>query len=157
MPSGIVEEASVGKILVDHSTISPAATHEMANRPNRDTGMAWVDASVTGGTMAATAGDLVIMAGGDAATVEKVRRTAEHLSRRLPTRAQGAGQVTKLCHNGAVASLHCVIAEMVALACNGLSRRLKQSTLAAAKSISGIIPDFRGDRSCRIRMSAKFY
>ena len=117
--TGVAAGASTDKILVDHSTISPNATRRMAARLKCETGMAWVDAPVTGGTIAATEGNLVIMAGGEPDAVERVRPIAGHLSQRFAHMGpQGAGQVTKLCNNVAVSCLYCVIAEMVALARN---------------------------------------
>jgi 3-hydroxyisobutyrate dehydrogenase len=116
---GVARGASAGKILVDHSTISPDATREMAQRLRSETGMRWIDAPVSGGPMGARAGTLVIMAGGAAEDIERVRPVVAHLSRRFAHMGpQGAGQTTKMCAQVAVAGIYCVMAEMVALARN---------------------------------------
>jgi 3-hydroxyisobutyrate dehydrogenase len=116
-PDGVARGAKAGKILVDHSTISAAATREMAARLRRETGMAWVDCPVSGGTMGAASGTLVMMAGGDAADVERIRPVLAHLSRRLVHMGpQGAGQATKMVNQIAVSCIYVVLAEMVTLA-----------------------------------------
>lgn len=48
-PNGVAQAASVGEILVDHSTRDPVATRRMAQRLRQETGMGWVDAPVSGG------------------------------------------------------------------------------------------------------------
>ncbi|ERO61867.1 hypothetical protein P308_06775 [Pseudomonas piscis] len=49
---GIAEGARPGQLLLDLSSLEPAATREMAATLARDTGMGWVDAPVSGGTQA---------------------------------------------------------------------------------------------------------
>ncbi|MGH7267413.1 MAG: NAD(P)-dependent oxidoreductase [Candidatus Rokuibacteriota bacterium] len=118
-PDGVVRGASASKILVDHSTISADATREMARRLEAETGMRWVDAPVSGGPMGARAGTLVIMAGGEARDIERVRPVVAALSRRFAHMGPlGAGQTTKMCAQVAVACTYCVLAEMVSLARN---------------------------------------
>ena len=47
-PGGIVEGARPGQLLVDFSSLEPAATREMAAELEARTGMRWVDAPVSG-------------------------------------------------------------------------------------------------------------
>jgi 3-hydroxyisobutyrate dehydrogenase-like beta-hydroxyacid dehydrogenase len=116
-PQGVIESAASGKVLVDHSTISAEATRAMAARLRRETGMGWVDCPVSGGTMGAESGTLVMMAGGDTADVERVRPVVAHLSRRFVHMGpQGAGQATKMVNQIAVSCIYVVLAEMVTLA-----------------------------------------
>jgi 3-hydroxyisobutyrate dehydrogenase len=116
-PDGVVRGATAGKILVDHSTISAEATRQMAARLRQETGMGWIDCPVSGGTMGAEAGTLVMMAGGEAADVERVRPVMAHLSRRFVHMGpQGAGQATKMVNQIAVSCIYVVLAEMVTLA-----------------------------------------
>jgi len=116
-PAGVAQGADKGKILVDHSTISAEATRVLAARLRRETGMGWIDAPVSGGTMGAAAGTLVVMAGGDAADIERVRSVVAHLSRRFVHMGpQGAGQATKMVNQVAVSCIYVVMAEMVSLA-----------------------------------------
>ena len=72
-PGGIVETGKPGQLLVDFSSLEPAATREMAAELHRRCGMRWVDAPVSGGTPGAANGTLAIMAGGRVEDIERVR------------------------------------------------------------------------------------
>lgn len=116
-PEGLVEGARAGQVLVDFSSLEPAATREMAAELERRTGVHWIDAPVSGGTPGAEAGTLAIMAGGREEDVERVRPVLAHLGQRLTRMGEvGAGQVTKVCNQMIVACNALVIAEVVALA-----------------------------------------
>ena len=114
---GVAVGAKTGQLLVDFSSLEPTATREMAARLEAETGMAWLDAPVSGGTAGAAAGTLAIMAGGEAADLARVRPILLHLGQRITHMgAVGAGQVTKACNQMIVACNALVIAEVVALA-----------------------------------------
>jgi len=114
---GIAEGARAGQLLVDHSSLEPAATRLMAAELESRSGMRWVDAPVSGGTAGAEAGSLAIMAGGRSEDVERVRPVLMNLGVRLTHMGDvGAGQVTKACNQMIVACNALVIAEVVALA-----------------------------------------
>ena len=116
-PGGIVEGARAGQLLVDFSSLEPAATRAMAAELEARTGMRWVDAPVSGGTPGAEAGTLAIMAGGALADIERLRPVLAHLGQRITRMGEvGAGQVTKVCNQMIVACNALVIAEVVALA-----------------------------------------
>lgn len=116
-PAGIAQGARAGQLLVDHSSLEPAATRQMAAELDALTGMRWVDAPVSGGTAGAEAGSLAIMAGGRPEDIERVRPVLAHLGQRLTRMGDvGAGQVTKVCNQMIVACNALVIAEVVALA-----------------------------------------
>ncbi|MNQ25831.1 2-hydroxy-3-oxopropionate reductase [compost metagenome] len=116
-PGGIVEGARPGQLLVDFSSLEPAATRAMAAELEQRCGMRWVDAPVSGGTPGAEAGSLTIMAGGREEDIERARPILAHLGQRLTRMGEvGAGQVTKLCNQMIVACNALVIAEVVALA-----------------------------------------
>ena len=66
-PEGIAAGAAPGKLLIDMSSIDPQATAAMAARLEAETGMAWVDAPLSGGAPAALEGRLTLMLGGSAA------------------------------------------------------------------------------------------
>lgn len=114
---GLAEGAKPGQLLVDFSSLEPAATREMAAELESRTGMHWLDAPVSGGTLGAEAGTLTIMAGGRVQDVERVRPILLNLGQRLTRMgAVGAGQVTKVCNQMIVACNALVIAEVMALA-----------------------------------------
>ncbi|MBV6289527.1 NAD(P)-dependent oxidoreductase [Pseudomonas aegrilactucae] len=114
---GIAQGAVAGQLLVDFSSLEPAATRDMAAQLEQACGMRWLDTPVSGGTPGAEAGTLAIMVGGDAADLARVRPVLEVLGQRVTHMgAVGAGQVTKACNQMIVACNALVIAEVVALA-----------------------------------------
>ncbi|MBV9522342.1 MAG: NAD(P)-dependent oxidoreductase, partial [Alphaproteobacteria bacterium] len=94
---GIAAAATPGLILVDHSTIDPAATRAMAARLRETTGAAWVDAPVSGGPAAAREGTMTVMAGGEAEDMAAIQPVMTDLAANFTHMgANGAGQMTKV-------------------------------------------------------------
>ena len=116
---GVAETPGAGKLVVDFSSIHPDAARAIAARLKAANGMGWIDAPVSGGTMGAEEGTLAVMAGGDAADIERVRPYVLSMARRLthmgPT---GAGQTAKLCNQVIVGCAMAVLAEATRLAVN---------------------------------------
>jgi 3-hydroxyisobutyrate dehydrogenase len=116
---GIASVDGHGKLVVDFSSIPPDAARSVAARLKQANGMAWVDAPVSGGSKGAEEGTLAVMAGGDAADIERARPYVLAMARRLthmgPT---GAGQTTKLCNQVIVGCAMTVLAEATRLAVN---------------------------------------
>ncbi|TNF65266.1 MAG: NAD(P)-dependent oxidoreductase [Rhodobacteraceae bacterium] len=84
-------------LLIDFSSMDPALTREFGERLRAANGMGWVDAPVSGGTPAAIAGTLTIMAGGTEADFARAAPLMEPLSQRVTHMGPaGAGQMTKL-------------------------------------------------------------
>jgi 3-hydroxyisobutyrate dehydrogenase-like beta-hydroxyacid dehydrogenase len=71
-PDGILVGLAPGKIYVDMSTVSPAASQEMAARV-AETGAQMLDAPVSGSVETLEAGKLSVMVGGDEAAFEQVK------------------------------------------------------------------------------------
>ncbi|HWK45931.1 MAG TPA: NAD(P)-dependent oxidoreductase [Stellaceae bacterium] len=116
-PGGAAEGLAPGSVVVDFSSIQPAATREIATRIARDHGVAWVDAPVSGGVPGAEQGTLAIMAGGTAEAVERVRPIVTHLANRFTHMGpSGAGQTTKLVNQVIAGCSFAVIAEAIRLA-----------------------------------------
>ncbi|MCD6735190.1 MAG: NAD(P)-dependent oxidoreductase [Burkholderiaceae bacterium] len=116
-PDGVAAGGSPGKLVVDFSSIAPAAARDYAARLEAGCGMGLVDAPVSGGVPGAEKGTLAIMAGGRAEHVDRVRPLVAHLSQRFTRMGEsGAGQATKLCNQVIVGSLLPVLAEAVRLA-----------------------------------------
>jgi 3-hydroxyisobutyrate dehydrogenase len=116
---GLAAAPGVGKVVVDFSSIHPDAARAAAKRLKETNGMAWIDAPVSGGSKGAEEGTLAVMAGGDAADIERVRPYVLSMARRFthmgPT---GAGQTTKLCNQVIVGCAMAVLAEATRLATN---------------------------------------
>jgi 3-hydroxyisobutyrate dehydrogenase len=117
--NGLATATGQGKLVVDFSSIHPDAARSIAARLRAANGMGWIDAPVSGGTMGAEAGTLAVMAGGDAADIERVRPYVLAMARRLthmgPT---GAGQTTKLCNQVIAGCAMAVLAEATRFAVN---------------------------------------
>jgi 3-hydroxyisobutyrate dehydrogenase len=113
---GVAAGAKPGLVVVDFSSIAPAAARDYSKRlEEKRVGL--VDAPVSGGVAGAEKGTLAIMAGGKAEHVERVRPVVMHLAQRFTRMGDsGAGQTTKLCNQVIVGSLIAVIAEAVRLA-----------------------------------------
>ena len=105
-----------GQTVIDMSTIAPAAERAISTRL-RPRGVDYIDAPVSGGDVGARDGTLTIMAGGDAAAFARVRPVLEHLGHRVTLMGpSGAGQMTKLCNQVAVAVTLEAAAEALCLA-----------------------------------------
>ncbi len=71
-PEGILAGLGPGKVYVDMSTVSPAASRALAGRVGEQ-GAQMLDAPVSGSVATLEEGRLSIMVGGDSETVERVR------------------------------------------------------------------------------------
>jgi 2-hydroxy-3-oxopropionate reductase len=94
----VIAGAAPGSIVVDMSTISPAATRAMAERLGA-AGVDMLDAPVSGGDVGARDGTLSIMVGGPEAAFLRVKPLFEAMGRNIVhIGAAGAGQVCKACN-----------------------------------------------------------
>ncbi len=115
-PEGVAAGASEGKIVIDFSSIAPAVAREVAAELLKS-GVGYIDAPVSGGTVGAEQGTLAIMAGGRSADIEFVRPLVAELASRFTRMGDsGAGQVTKLANQVIVAGLFPLLAEALRLA-----------------------------------------
>jgi 3-hydroxyisobutyrate dehydrogenase-like beta-hydroxyacid dehydrogenase len=77
-PDGILAGLGTGKVYVDMSTVSPAASRDLAARVAAQ-GAHMLDAPVSGSVITLEEGKLSIMVGGDAGTFEKVKPVLESI------------------------------------------------------------------------------
>jgi 3-hydroxyisobutyrate dehydrogenase len=94
-----------GAVFVDHTTVSAKVTRELY-AAGRERGIAFVDAPISGGQAGAEGGVLSVMCGGDAdayARAEPVMDAYARICRRIGE--SGAGQMTKMCNQIAIAGL----------------------------------------------------
>jgi 3-hydroxyisobutyrate dehydrogenase len=111
----IAAAAKPGMIVVDHSTVSPE-TAKQAHALMRAAGGDFVDAPVSGGVEGARNGKLSVMAGGDAATLERVRPVLDAYAARVGHMGPvGAGQSTKAVNQVLVAGIAQGVCEGLAL------------------------------------------
>lgn len=92
-----------GQVVIDMSTIAPAAERAIAARLTKS-GVDYLDAPVSGGESGAIEGTLTIMVGGQAGVYERAKPLLEQIGRRITLMGPvGAGQTTKLANQVAVA------------------------------------------------------
>ncbi|QNH50766.1 NAD(P)-dependent oxidoreductase [Acinetobacter venetianus] len=104
------------QIIVDFSSLSVAATLELA-QASQEQQVTWIDSPVSGGTLGAEQGTLVIFAGGNAEAIQRLNPIYDVLSQRVTRMGEsGTGQATKICNQLIVAANSTLIAEAVALA-----------------------------------------
>lgn len=140
---GIAQAKAKPRLVVDHSTIHPEKAINFAARL-RATGIAMIDAPVSGGAIGARAGVLAVMAGGDAADVTTARPVISCYAGKITHMGPiGSGQATKACNQiinfGTLAS----IAEAVALgAAFGLDIQRLPEALAGGFADSNMLREY---------------
>jgi 3-hydroxyisobutyrate dehydrogenase len=100
-----------GAVIVDHTTTSATVAREMAELVAKG-GRFFVDAPVSGGQAGAENGQLTIMAGGDRAAYDRVLPVIEVYAKAVRRMGEvGAGQLTKMCNQIAIAGVVQGVAE----------------------------------------------
>jgi 2-hydroxy-3-oxopropionate reductase len=115
-PSGVLEGARKGSVVVDMSSISPVVAQKVGAACAAK-GVAFLDAPVSGGEPKAIEGTLAIMAGGQPEVFERVLPILEKLGSSVTlTGPVGAGNVTKLANQIMVACNIAAMGEALVLA-----------------------------------------
>jgi 3-hydroxyisobutyrate dehydrogenase-like beta-hydroxyacid dehydrogenase len=116
-PDGVAARLRPPQLLIDFSTIKVDKCKAWAARLKAETGCNWIDAPVSGGPPASGSGTLTVMAGGEAADIERARPLFGDVAGRFthmgPT---GAGMVAKMLNQLIVGCGHAVMAEAIVLA-----------------------------------------
>jgi len=135
---GVIHGARRSSVVVDMSTISPAATREFADKLAQR-GVEMLDAPVSGGEAGAINATLSIMVGGKATIFEKVRPLFEAMGKTfVHIGDHGAGQVAKACNQ-----------IVVALTIEGVSEALtfaRRNGVDAAKVRAALMGGFAGSK-----------
>lgn len=115
-PDGVAQGAAPGTLIIDMSSIDPAATKALA-ADAATMGLAWVDSPLSGGIPKAATGELTLMQGGAAEDVAAAQailaKVASNQTRMGPA---GAGQTTKLINQVLCGLGFLAVAEATALA-----------------------------------------
>ncbi len=112
---GIIHGAPQGAIVIDMSTISPAATRQMAEALSAK-GIKMLDAPVSGGPEGANNGTLAIMVGGDTDAFEKALPILKIMGKTVTHVGPiGAGQITKAINQIMIAGTYLSVAEGLTL------------------------------------------
>jgi 2-hydroxy-3-oxopropionate reductase len=117
-PRAVFDALAPGGIVIDMSTIAPAAARRLADDA-RARGGALLDAPVSGGEIGAIQGTLSIMVGGDGAVLEQVRPVLECMGQKdriVLIGPSGAGQLAKMCNQLVLAATIGGVSEAFALA-----------------------------------------
>jgi 3-hydroxyisobutyrate dehydrogenase len=113
---GAAAGLTAGSLVVDHSTVSPAATRGWADRL-ADKGIGFVDAPVSGGSEGAVKGTLSVMAGGADDAFERAHPYLEAVGSTIThVGPVGAGQTCKLVNQVLVVVSMLGVAEALVLA-----------------------------------------
>lgn len=113
---GVAAGTRRGSLVIDCSTIAPAATRDFARRLGA-AGVRLVDAPVSGGSEGAAKGILSIMVGGDPDDVARARPVLEAIGRTIThVGPVGAGQICKLVNQILVVGNMLAVSEALLLA-----------------------------------------
>lgn len=140
---GIAEGAARGTVIIDMSSIEPDATRKFANMA-AEKGLAWVDSPLSGGAPKALTGELTLMAGGEAADVERAYIALKHVSSNYTHMGpSGAGQTTKLINQVLCGLGFLAVAEATQLAMNaGVDAAKIPQALKGGRADSALLQEY---------------
>jgi 2-hydroxy-3-oxopropionate reductase len=138
--NGAMQGLQRGSIYVDSSTVSPTLAQKVATACG-ERGVRFLDAPVTGGDWGAKKGELVFMAGGDAATLTEAEPVLRVLGKKwFHLGANGAGQTIKLAMNLILALQVDALAEALALVtAAGLQGEKLVEVMQSSMARSGVL------------------
>jgi 3-hydroxyisobutyrate dehydrogenase-like beta-hydroxyacid dehydrogenase len=114
---GVASAVRPPQLVIDFSTIKVDKCRALAKKLREATGCGWIDAPVSGGPPASGSGTLTVMAGGEAAEIERARPLFADIAGRFTHMGpSGAGMVAKMLNQLIVGCGHAVMAEAVVLA-----------------------------------------
>ncbi len=146
---GLIEGMAPEGVVIDCSTIAPERARHIAARLSTR-GIHFLDAPVSGGAQGAIDATLAIMAGGDAAVLERVRPLLACLGKRIVhIGPNGAGQVAKACNQMIMVAAIQAAAEAMHLArAAGVDCGKVREALAGGSAASRVL-DVMGERMVR--------
>ncbi len=115
---GTAQAMRPGALVVDMASIKPGEARDHAERLQA-MGLRHIDAPVSGGTVAAEAGTLAIMAGGEAADLARALPVLQHLGHTVHVGPHGAGQLAKLANQMIVGITIGAVSEALLLCAKG--------------------------------------
>ncbi len=115
---GVAKAMTKGVLLIDMSSSKPREARDHAARLTK-LGLHHIDCPVSGGTVGAAAGTLVMMAGGLLEDFERAQPVLKVFGRASHVGPHGAGQLTKLANQMIVGGTIGVVAEALLLASRG--------------------------------------
>src|SRR5215813_10634257 len=139
-PQGVETSIGSGAVIVDSSTISPSAELQFAQRL-RAKGVDYVDAPVTGSKVAAEAGSLIFMVGGDDAVLARIDPLFKAMGKQIFRMGETSkGQAAKLVMNLQIALIYEGFAEALTLAAKlGVDAETLLPLVQASMIRSGVV------------------
>ncbi|GBG02476.1 2-hydroxy-3-oxopropionate reductase [Azospira sp. I13] len=143
---GLIHGLQPGSVVVDMSTIAPGDARDIA-AALAERGIHFLDAPVSGGEQGAINATLAIMAGGEAAVLERVRPLFMHLGKTVVhIGGNGAGQVAKACNQMImVAAIQAAAEAMRLAAAEGVDAAKVKAALAGGSAGSRVL-EVMGER-----------
>jgi 2-hydroxy-3-oxopropionate reductase len=139
-PDGVLTAIQKGALVIDMSSISPAATERLAERV-AEKGASMLDAPVSGGEIGAINAALSIMVGGEPADFDRARPIFDAMGNKdriVHIGRSGAGQVCKVCNQIAIGGALAGVSEAFALA--------KKSGVDASRVRAALLGGFAASR-----------
>jgi len=139
--AGVASTLRPPQLVVDFSTIKVDKCKAFAQKLRAASGCGWIDAPVSGGPPASGSGTLTVMAGGEAADIERARPLFADVAGRFTHMGPpGAGMVAKMLNQLIVGAGHAVMAEAVVLAeAAGIDAARLPECLAGGLADSGLL------------------
>ena len=139
-PQGVEEALASGQIILDSSTIAPSATRRFAERVAAR-GVQYVDAPVTGSKIAAEAGTLIFIVGGEENAIEKLKPLFAATGKKIFRMGEtGKGEAAKLVMNLQIALIYEGFAEALTLATKlGVDAETLMPLIEASMVRSGVV------------------
>jgi 2-hydroxy-3-oxopropionate reductase len=149
--AGIAEGGRPGQMIIDMSSIDPAATVEMAERLHASSGMTWVDSPLSGGANAALNGRMTLMMGGTEDDVFSAMAVLDDVAANMTRMGGiGSGQTTKLINQVLCACSFLAVAETTRLALDGgIDAALIPKALAGGRADSLILQEYMPKMAAR--------
>jgi 3-hydroxyisobutyrate dehydrogenase-like beta-hydroxyacid dehydrogenase len=154
--NGAAEALAANSIIADSSTISPSATLHFAERM-KTRGVHYVDAPMTGSKIAAEAGSLIFMVGGDDTSLARLEPLFKAMGKQIFHMGEtGKGQATKLVMNLQIAMIFEGFAEALTLGAKlGVDVEKLLPLIQASMVRSGVV-EYKGPFILRRDFSPNF-
>lgn len=164
--NALMKHANAGAIFIDCSSIDVDSSREL-HAYAKSKGLFSLDAPVSGGIKGAQSGELTIMIGGEASTLEKAKPILEVVGGKLiHTGIEGTGQAAKICNNMILGISMVAISEAYSLADKlGLSQQklFEVSSNASGQCwamtkyspVPGLVPGSPSDNAFQAGFSAQ--
>ncbi|WP_108502190.1 NAD(P)-dependent oxidoreductase [Paracoccus indicus] len=140
---GVAQSAKPGMLIIDMSSIDPAATRELAQMAG-ERGLRWVDSPLSGGAPKAATGNLTLMCGGPDTDVTEAKTVLSHVASNITRMGDhGAGQTTKLINQVLCGLNFMAVAEATQLALDaGVDAEMIPVALKGGRADSAILQEY---------------